>query len=123
MPIQPGPGLPAPLFPAFPPTTILPVYAWRAYTGPTQNIFSVVGGTIRPLSDIPSTIVAMIWYHRAPVETGDRNTYKTFDYGDVRPYTFRMPDGSTRINNTAMSQVAYTNLVSNIWTNDTYPVG
>lgn len=119
MPIQQPPP-PPPLFPAFPPTTILPVYAWRAYTGPTQNIFSRIGAE-RPLSDIPTTVVAMVWYHRPPTD-GDRNTYKTFDYGDVRPYTFRMPDGSTRVNATAMSQTAYNNLVTNIWANDVYPV-
>lgn len=112
---------PTPLFAPFPPTTLEPTYAWRAYTGPNinQSIVSTLA-LPRPLSDIPATLVAMVWYHRLP-NAGDRNTYKTFDYDEIRPHTFWMPDGTSRINNTTMSAQAYLTLVSNLWANDVYP--
>ena len=95
----------------------LPIYAWRAFTNPTQSITSSVANP-RPLSDIPQAVFAMIWYHSSSGQVEP----KSVDYGDARPYTFKMPDGSTRINNTSMSQVAYQQLVPNILQNDTYPV-
>ena len=108
-PIPPTPR-PPPLFAPFPPTTMEPIYAWRAYTNPQQ---SVVGTLSNPssLSVIPQSIVAMVWYHSLYGETPVR---KTLDYGDARPYTFRMPDGSTRINNSPMSEQAYANIVQNL---------
>ena len=93
-----------------------PIYAWRAYTNPTQSISSVIGN-VRPLSDIPAGVVAMVYYYSVPGEP----VRKIFDYGDTRPYTFTLPDGSTRQNATSMTAQAYQNLVNNLWASDAYP--
>lgn len=115
--IEPPP--PDPLFPAWdtPKGGFPAIYGWRAYTNPTTSITSVIGN-VRPLSDIPSGVLAMVYYHSRP---GDPNVRQTFDYGDARPYTFYMPDGSTRENTTNMSGQAYSNLVGNLWASIAYP--
>lgn len=117
---MPGPGdvAPTPLFPGWntPKGWFPAIFAWRAYTNPTTSITSVGRGT--DLSAIPAGIVGMVYYHSAP---SDPNVRKTYDYGDTRPYTFYMPDGSTRVNATSMSAQAYNNLVNNLWASDTYP--
>lgn len=61
----------------------------------------------------------MIWYMSPP---GAGQVLRNVDYGDARPYIFKMPDGSTRTNNTSMTAQAYQQLVPNILDNDTYPV-
>lgn len=93
------------------------VWAWRAYTNPTQSITSSVANP-RPLSDIPSGILAMVWYSSAPGAVPIR---KTFEYGDARPFTFYMPDGTTRTNASNMAAPAYQQLVDNLWALNSYP--
>ena len=93
-----------------------PVYAWRAYTSPTQSITSTAANP-RPLSDIPAGIVGLVWYASPPAAP----IRKTFDYGNARPYTFFLPDGTTRVNSTSMTATAYNNLVNNLWASDAYP--
>jgi hypothetical protein len=110
-----------PLFPAFPPVTQLPVYAWRAYTSATTSITSSVTNP-RPLSDIPTTIVAMIYYHNDKAPSDKTKMIRTIDYGDTRPYTFSLPDGTTRKNSSVISAALYQTLRNSFsLSTDTYP--
>ena len=96
-----------------------PVYAWHAFTAPNTRVSGSVV-TPRSLSDIPAGVLAIIWYASPPGYSERR----TMDYGKSvgsTPYTFYLPDGTTRVNSTNMSQVAFDNLVTNLWSNLTYP--
>lgn len=106
-----------PLFPAWstPKGSMPAIFAWRAYTSPTQSVTSIGQGT--SLASIPASVVAMVYYHSEPGQP----VRKTFAYGDARPYDFYLPDGSTRTNATSMSPTAYQNLVGNLWASDAYP--
>jgi hypothetical protein len=116
-------------FPSYPETPLFPqwesptngpqppVYGWHAFTSPNQRVSSSIT-TPRPLSDIPASVLAIIWYASPPGYAPER---RTFDYGDSRPYIFHMPDGTTRTNSSNMSAQAYNNLVSNIWATVPYP--
>ena len=110
-----------PLFQAFPPVTKLPIYAWRAFTSSTLSVTSSVAKP-RPLSDIPSTIVAMVYYHDAVAPSDKNNMIRTIDYGDVRPYNFLLPDGTTRRNTISASVAAYQTLRNALLVSaDSYP--
>lgn len=108
-----------PLFPQYstPKGDMPPVYAWRAWTAPTTSITSSVANP-RPLSDIPAGVLALCWYASPPGFTPER---KTLDYASERPYTFYMPDGSTRVNSTNMSAQAFQNLLNNFLGTQPYP--
>jgi hypothetical protein len=112
----------APLFPAWesPVNGIqAPVYAWHAFTAPNQRVSGSLA-TPRPLSDIPAGILAMVWYNSPPGFPERR----TMDYGKGVgnvPYTFHMPDGTTRVNSSNLSQTAFNNLVTNLWAELPYP--
>lgn len=111
----------APLFPEY--TTPLgpqpPVYAWRVWTDPATTLTGSVT-TPRPLSDIPAAILAVEWYASPP----GYPIRKTRDYGKgpgSNPYTFYMPDGTTRVNTSNMSQNAFNQLLNNFLADQTYP--
>lgn len=96
-----------------------PVYAWRAFTAPNTSITGSVV-TPRALSDIPAGVLAIIWYASPPGYPERR----TMDYGKGvgnAPYTFNMPDGTTRVNSSNMAQAAFDNLVTNLWGDLAYP--
>lgn len=116
--------LPPPLYPRWntPKGDIPAIWAWRAYTNPAQSITSVINNE-RPLADIPAEIFGMVYYHQPP--PGAEPLRRTLDYGSQDagggPYTFYLPDGSTRHTQANMSQQAYEQLAVNIWQNDVYP--
>jgi hypothetical protein len=124
-------GITFPTYPEYPLPPLFPqwespnngpqpaVYAWRAWTNPSTVISSSVV-TPRPLSDIPSSVLALIWY-ASPPGYPER---KTMDYGKgagATPYTFQLPDGSNRVNTSNLSQTAFNQLVGNIWADMPYP--
>ena len=115
------PGV-TPLFPAWEsPTNGIqaPVYAWHAFTSPNQFISGSIA-TPRALSDIPASVLALVWYNSPPGVPERR----TMDYGKgagSTPYTFHLPDGTTRVNTTNLSSTAFTNLVTNLWAELPYP--
>jgi hypothetical protein len=108
-----------PLFPQYttPKGEMPPVYAWRVWTNPTTSISSSVANP-RPLSDIPASVLAICWYASPPGFVPER---KTLDYDNARPYTFYLPDGSTRVNSTSMSNQAYQSLLTNFLAAQSYP--
>lgn len=112
---------PIPLFGPFPPTTMLNTYAWKAYVTKDTIITSTVANP-RPLSDIPQAILGMVYYHDPQAPLVGEPMSRTIDYGDVRPYTFRMPDGTTRTNSVAINATTYTQFKDKFLAQDTYPV-
>lgn len=96
-----------------------PVYAWRAWLDPGTTITSSVV-TPRPLSDLPATMLAIEWYASPP----GYDVRMTRDYGKGAgndPYTFYMPDGTTRVNSSNMSANAFNQLLGNLLANQPYP--
>lgn len=97
---------------------LLPIYAWRAYTNPTTSITSTYKAP-KALSTITTSVIAIVWYH--DVLPGENPIHRTWDYGNVRPYTFRLPDGTTRVNNSPMLANTYNTLIARLADSDTYP--
>ena len=96
-----------------------PVFAWWAYTSPTARI----GGSVvtpRPLSEIPASVLAIIWYASPPGYPERRTMNYGKGVGSI-PYTFYMPDGTARVNTSNLAQTAFNQLVTNIWGDVPYP--
>lgn len=115
----PAPPRPAPLFPGWdtPKGPMPPIWAWKAYVTRTTIIQSSIT-TRRPLTDIPAGIIGMVYYHSAP---GEVPILRTIDAGDQRPYTFYLPDGTTRTATTVISATTYNQFISAFETQDAYP--
>jgi hypothetical protein len=118
---MPGAGdvPPTPLFPGWntPKGPMPAIFAWKVYVTST-NILTSTAANPRPLSDIPASIIGIIWYNSPP---GVLPVYRTLDYGDSRPYTFYLPDGSTRVNSVAINQATYNTFVNAFLAADVYP--